>query len=173
MTLRRSVGFGRRVTGRRRETSWLEIEPASVSLNSSVLITHVMTAAELAKRPFTVVRIHAMLQIRTDNIANEVQLGGFGACVVSSQAVAIGVTAVPTPLTDLASDLWFMHKPLMSSLAFSTAVAFAKQSMVYEVDSKAMRKVNDDQEIIFVAEGSSLQSGFSLDIIGRVLIKES
>ncbi len=168
-------GFRGRGTARR-ETSWLDIEPVDVNFSApgSVAITHVMTAAELAKRPFTVVRTRVSLHIGSDQVAaNEMQIGAFGLCVVSSQALAIGVTAVPTPLTDLASDLWFAHQIMMTDFFFVSAVGIdADGGAYFEIDSRAMRKVNDDQEIVLVGEAASTSLGFNLDIAGRLLIKE-
>ncbi len=167
---------GHLVRRSRRETSWLDIEPVGVNFSApgSVAITHVMTAAELAKRPFTVVRTRIMLQIASDQlVANETAIGGFGLCVVSSQSVAIGVTAVPTPITDMGSDLWFAHQLVMADFFFITAAGFdAQGGKTFEIDSKAMRKVNDDQEIVLVGEAAGTSLGFNLDIAGRLLIKE-
>ena len=40
--------------------------------------------------------------------ATELFIGNLGLAVVSDQATAVGVTAVPTPATDRGSDLWFL-----------------------------------------------------------------
>ena len=158
----------------RRESSWLSIDAAANSVDNSVVLTHTMTAAELARRPFTVVRTRMTVSIATDQLsADESQVGAIGLCVVSSQAVAIGVTAVPTPLTDLASDLWFVHQPLLSEMILNTAIGFdSNGGHVYEIDSKAMRKVNDDEEIIVVVEGSGAFQGAIIKTVGRLLIKD-
>ena len=158
----------------RRETSWLSIDPDIQALDASAAITHVMTAAELAKRPFTVVRTRMTVMISTDQLAaDEQQIGAVGLAIVSSQAVLIGVTAVPTPITDLASDKWFVHQPLISDFIFATAAGFDSDGgHIYEIDSKAMRKVNDDEEIIVVAEALGVGSGVLVSTVGRLLIKE-
>ena len=36
--------------------------------------------------------------------------------MVSDQAVAVGVSAIPTPVTELSSDLWFVHQWIMNSV---------------------------------------------------------
>ncbi len=173
---------GRRFTrgvirGARRATSWFDIEPAGVVLTvTGGTITHTMTATELAKRPFTVIRTHIFIHITSDqSAASENQFGAFGACVVSSQAAAIGVTAVPTPSIDAASDLWFLHGWFASSLLFASAVGFdASDGRVFNYDSKAQRKVNDDQQIVLVAGLSGgVSSGIAVSIAGRMLIKET
>jgi len=163
-----------RVVGRRRETSWLEIEPVSTAVNNSSVLTHLMTAAELAKRPFTVVRTHLSVHVISDQlVASEIQVTGVGLCVVSDQAAAIGITAVPTPLTELESDLWFVNKVMITELTFGTAVGFdADAGRMFSIDSKAMRKVNDDEQIIIAVEGSGIGGGALITMAGRLLIKE-
>ena len=161
--------------GRRRETSWLDVELASNVVNTSgTLISHVMVAAELAKRPFTVIRSILEVLITSDQLgADEFQMSAIGMCVVSSQAVAIGVTAVPTPLTDQGSDLWFLHQNLLNDFLFISGVGVdGSAGRRYGLDSRAARKVNDDQEIIVVLETGGISSGANIIVSGRVLIKE-
>jgi hypothetical protein len=51
------------------------------------------------------------MAISSDQFAqSESQIGAIGLAVVTDQAVGIGVTAVPTPITDLSSDSWFLHR---------------------------------------------------------------
>ena len=89
--------------------------------------------------------------------------------MVSDQASAIGVTAVPTPVTDFASDLWFFHKhffAMESALTDRTRGGF-----IGSVDSKAMRKVNPDEDVVFVIQSAAASSGLILNMAGRMLIK--
>ncbi len=97
--------------GQRRTTSWLDIAIGAQALGAGgAAIIQVMSAGFLAKRPFTVVRTHLEVLFQSDQVAaTETQLGAIGLCVVSDQAAAIGITAVPTPDTDLASDLWYLN----------------------------------------------------------------
>ena len=121
------------------------------------------------------VRTHLTVGIRSDQLlATEDQIGAIGLCIVSDQALAIGVTAVPTPITDMESDLWFLHKVLINSMFFSTAASFQSPgSIVYEIDSKAMRKVNDDEQIVIVQEASGVSQGQVVSVGGRLMIKEA
>ena len=161
--------------GQRRMSSWLDLPPTSTGLASASAIILALTTAEKAKRPFTIVRTHLVVQIVTDQLAaDELQVGAIGGCVVSDQAVGIGVTAVPTPETDAASDFWFLHQWLISDFALASSIGFdADAGHIYTIDSKAMRKVNEDEDIIFVIEGGSvLGSGVAIRAAGRMLIKE-
>ena len=171
----RSRGYPHRGGSNKRMTSWLDVEPLSSAIDTSgSVITHSLTAVEKARRPFTIVRTHLLVRITSDQLsADEFQFGALGMCVVSDQAEAIGVTAVPTPITDLASDLWFVHQLLSNEFVFITGAGFdAAGGAVFEIDSKAMRKVNDDEDAIVVVETSSISFGALYQIAGRVLIKE-
>ena len=163
-------------SGSRRSTSWLAINPASATLVSSGgTILHSLDAETLAKRPFTIIRTHLVLHLQSDQAAaSEIQVGAFGMAVVSDQANAIGVTAVPTPITDLDSDLFFVHQALISNFLFASGVGFQEPAGQFlTVDSKAMRKVNDDQDVVSVVELATGESaGQVWTIVGRLLIKE-
>jgi len=166
---------GRGRLGSKRVSTWLSIDPLVLTLSASASISHIMTTVELAKRPFTLVRTHLEMFIFSDQeIAGENQIGAVGLCVVSDQAVGVGVTAVPTPITDLDSDLWFAHQILLSSFQFLDATGIsAPAGSAYTMDSKAMRKVNDDQQIIIVQENSTAGLGQTTLVAGRMMIKEA
>ena len=121
------------------------------------------------------VRTHLVVHITSDQIgADEQQFAAVGFCVVSDQAAAIGVTAVPTPVTDQGSDLWYFHQWAIAEFAFVTGVGFdANAGMTYHFDSKAMRKVNDDESVLLITELSALGQGLSITTVGRFLIKET
>jgi len=159
----------------RRETLWIgETETSDVLASAnSVVISSSLTTAGLALRPFTIIRTVGYAFITSDQVAtSESYQGAFGQCVVSDQAAAIGVTAVPTPFTDLGSDLWFQHQILMNSFVDATTVGFEPVGGVGMAwESRAMRKVNDDQDWILVKEASSLSAGLRLTTAGRSLVK--
>jgi hypothetical protein len=89
--------------------------------------------------------------------------------VVSEQAATVGITAVPTPQTESESDLFFVYETLGGTVD-PTAGGF-EEGWTQQVDSKAMRKVNDDQDIIFVIETGSVSLGAQIKMSGRMLIK--
>jgi len=156
----------------RRATQWLEAPFVSTTLASTnaVALTLVMTAAEKALRPFTVVRIRGTMHVRSDQTAALESYGAtMGYCVVSEQAVAIGVSAVPTPDTDLASDAWMAHESVQGSFGFITGTGALELGQIHRYDSKAMRKVEEGFELIQVME-CPVNSGTVQDI-GRILIK--
>ena len=82
MAVRRIIRQGRVM---RCESLWIFISPANVTLTAvgGTLITS-LNASALALRPFTVVRTHLELYMRSDqSAAAEDQSCAFGACVVS------------------------------------------------------------------------------------------
>ena len=165
-------------SGPRRKTSWLEIDPANVTVTAAGgTITHSLTTAEKAKLPFTIIRTHLTVAMVSDqSAAAEFQFGAVGAAIVSQQAETVGVSAVPTPLNELSSDYWFLHQIMTGEFNFATAVGFQQRTGAagqYDIDSKAMRKVNEDEDVIIVVEiDSSVGSGAIFHLGGRLLIKE-
>ncbi len=157
----------------RRETEWLSFSPLIDSADGSAVLISSLNSAALALRPFTVVRTHLLVALTSDQSgASENQIGAVGLCVVSDQASAIGITAVPTPITDLASDLFFVHQSMINAFLFVTAAGIApREDRQYVVDSKAMRKVNGDEDVVFTLEASGVGSGLSVVTMGRMLIK--
>ncbi len=169
---RNQVSFAPRSGRARRSTQWLEVElVASSQASIGGVILNSLTTAEKALRPFTIVRTHLSVLLSSDQVAaDEFQVAGLGVAVVSDQAAAIGITAVPTPLTDLESDLWLFHQIVST---FSTASANGGSGALWskEFESKAMRKVEEGQDVIVVSEFSALGDGWTMITGGRVLIK--
>ena len=161
-----------------RETLWFGVSEGRATLGaaSTAVLTNSLNAAALALRPFTIIRTIMHVSLKSDQTgAIENYDAAIGACVVSDQASAIGVTAVPTPFTDLGSDLFFFHQIIDGSFLFLDATG-ASQSNVQPAggmtfESRAMRKVELGQDLIFVMETSTVSSGAIMYSAGRVLIK--
>jgi len=171
----RKSGFVRRNNRMVRETLWVPIAPEGNVLpaagNSTMIYT--ASAAEDALRPYTIVRTHLQIGILSDQlIATETQLIAIGFCVVSDQASAIGVTAVPTPVTDLGSDAWYLHQFCVNDFSFLDSTGFQDGgNKVWDVDSKAMRKVEDGFDNVVVIESASISDGVLVTTAGRQLLK--
>ena len=171
----RKSGFVLRSGGPKRESMWISISEAvnTITAASTAVLSASLNAAALNLRPFTVVRTRGILAVRSDqSAATESQHYAFALAIVSEQASAIGVTAVPTPMTDRGSDLFFVYEEMVSQYLLESLVGFDTQTgWVHRFDSKAMRKVNDDQDMIIVKETSSVSSGVIALSAGRFLIK--
>jgi len=173
----RKSGFIMRSGGKRRETLWLGDTGAVTTLaavNSVVLLSS-LNAGALALRPFTVVRTRGTLSVRSDQAgASEAYGAAFGMAVVSDQAAAAGVASVPTPVLDSDSDLWYVYEMLLATIQLGTAVAFGAGAGVQRIiDSKAMRKVEDGQDLVQVIEGAggAAAGGCVIQTFVRTLIK--
>jgi len=158
----------------RRETSWLFLGGTATTMNTSstAVLVGVLNATALALRPFTVVRTRGYLYLHSDQAASaELQAANWGICVVSQQASAIGITAVPTPTTDQGSDLWFVFQSIMA--AHGAGTVDSEQGKAVEYDSRAMRKVEVGQDLALVAETevAGLTGGVILRHTGRMLVK--
>ncbi len=114
-----------------------------------------------------------MWQMRSDQIAaDEDQSVHLGLAIVSEQATAIGVTAVPTPATDSNSDLWYHYDTLAARFEFGSSVGFDNTFYANrEIDSKAMRKVEEGQDLAGVVETTAVSSGAVVNAFFRVLVK--
>ncbi len=173
----RKSGYTQRSGVMRRETLWFTAAGFQQTLTaaSTAALLGSLNAAALALRPFTVVRARGELLLRSDqNAATEQQSCGYGFAVVSDQASAIGVTAIPTPETDSGSDLWFVYQRCLSSVMFGDGTGFISPGGTpYTVDSKGMRKVEDGQDIVEVMETgvAGTTSGLILSGHVRLLIK--
>ncbi len=97
--------------------------------------------------------------------ATETQSAAIGWAVVSDQAVAVGVTAVPTPVSELGSDLWFVHQYILAR-----GINLADYQQI-EIDSKAMRKVEEGSDVVVVGERGAASDGVQLLQAARFLIK--
>ena len=155
-----------------RLTEWLFITPFTTTQTAEGgNLNAALNAAALAKRPFTIVRTYLEVMIVSDQqAASEIQFGAIGAAVVSSQVRAAGTASVPTPITDLGSDLFFVHQILIASLVIGDVTGMTDEGNHYSIDSKAMRKVDGDQDMVIVTEMSSVGSGITLVVGGRMLI---
>ena len=170
----------RRITTRafrmeRRKSIWAGINAAENSLAapSTAIISHFSSAALLALRPFTIVRTRLVFHVRPDQVAATEDYGvAIAAAVVSDQAAGVGVTAVPTPDTDRASDLFFLFEEAYGLFFFGTAVGvdFVGGQRVV-IDSKAMRKVTDGDDVVFVQETQSVVASATTFLAGRMLVK--
>ncbi len=159
----------------RRQTRWADVtETVSVLAAASTAVISNVTSADFnALRPYTIVRVRGVLHLVSDQqAASEDYSAAFGIAVVSDQAAAIGVSAVPTPITDRGSDLWLVYEELASRFVFGSGVGFENAGGIFrQFDSRAMRKVEDGDQPTFVKETSSQSNGVRFYSAARLLIK--
>ena len=91
--------------------------------------------------------------------------------MVSDRAFAAGVASIPGPFTDAGWNGWFVWRFFSLALDFDDATGLRMIQHAQEVDSKAMRKMTDDEMLVLVAESET--AGFSISMPLRILMKLS
>ena len=154
-----------------RETIWtassLQVSATIAAASTAVTLT-TMGVGILALRPFTIIRTRGVWSIRSDQTASiENQILGLCMSVVTEQAIAIGVTAVPTPGADAASDAFYVYEVLYQR----TPIAGEQPMRFATFDSKAMRKVEDGFDSPMVVETGAASNGLVVEVQFRQLLK--
>ena len=177
----RSRGFrqGRTIGVRRRLTSWEE-GPGDTPVNNITATGSIFLGQALTPTVdgLTLVRLRGRLSAvmtGTSSIAGGVT-GAFGIGVATLAAVTAGITSVPTPITEQAWDGWLYWMPFQLHTVTATigdAVNAAVVRMDWEIDSKAMRKLKEEDAIYAVIE-TSVELGSSNTQVffdSRILLK--
>ena len=78
--------------------------------------------------------------------------GAIGLGIVTTAAATAGVASIPTPITEAGWDGWLLHR----YVAVESSIGAGSPGEVHrlDLDSKAMRKVNEDESIVMVWEGT-------------------
>jgi len=157
----------------KRQSVWFSFPPIRLGLSNTGAVLYTLNTLALALRPFTIVRSYFEMLLLSDQTAAKKEFGAaVGLCVVSDQAVDIGVSAIPIPVDDLGSDLWFAHQLLFGAQGSGTDGG-SNLGHHFAIDSKAMRKVGLGSDISVTAQSmaGSIADGSVLLIAGRMLIK--
>ncbi len=163
---RHNSNHPRRSTPSNKSWAGLNIAEINVPGNSSVLFASLTLSNPQIDE--TQLRALGTFAITSDQTAtSELQLGAIGCIVVSDQALSVGVTAVPHPITDIDDDGWFVHMPIAQSFILGDGTGFTF-STPWSFDSKAKRVINDGQSIALVVQNSSA-TGFQMSGVIRFL----
>ncbi len=123
----------------------------------------------------TVVRTRGFVGVRPQAFSADIGIGGaYGLCVVSTDAFAAGAASIPGPFDDAGWDGWFVWGSFAGRFDVTTDIGregFANTSMNFEVDSKAMRKISDNETIVLMAESQT--GAFAIAMHLRMLLKLS
>jgi len=92
----------------------------------------------------------------------ESQVGAFGAMVVTDVAAAAGIAAIPGPVTEANDDGWFLWEAIVQRGIDSNIGP--ETGFVYNFDSKAMRRVEEGSQIVFIVENASVTFGFQFSL---------
>ncbi len=154
---------------------WIGNSPTTnkvaVDTNTAVLIAQ-LSAAALALRPFTVMRTRGLVWWESDqDAADEEPTGVYGEIVVTEPASTIGITAIPDPISE-PDAAWMIYQPLITAVRFVSGTGVNDPAgSVYEYDSKAMRKVGINDDLVSVVANNSGVDGGLFLTVGRTLIQ--
>jgi len=159
--------------GSRKATDWSASTPLAVLVNvpaASAVLLETFTPIAGGE---TIIRTRGMLGWLGDNLAaDELQFGAFGIGVVSEQAASVGASAVPHPATDAAWDGWLYHTYFFSDFEFVSGVGIDGGLMhTMVIDSKAARKVSENDRVVIVVENTHASFGFDFANSERFLTK--
>jgi len=142
--------------GARRRTGWEE-GPGGLASQSSLTASGdliIGAGAAATQDGLTLVRTRGIVQLvqASASATNEGFFGAVGICIVSSDAFAIGVTAIPKPLDDMLWDGWLWHQFFDLRIAGAFTAANSNNAITLPIDSKAMRKFGENDTIVMVGD---------------------
>ena len=141
---------------------------------SAVQLISSLFAGSLLLRPFTILRTRMLISYELDQfVTGESTFGAYGRIVITDAASAIGATAVPDPglTTGNPEADWFVSQPCHAIVDNASSVGFQNGPQIqYVVDSKAMRKVGPDDDVVGMFSEENGKGAF-LTTMGRVLIQ--
>ena len=170
--------FPRAGGGSRRRTSWItgpETVLTTVTAEGSVL----WSAGTIGADGETIIRVRGELQAMM-TAAGSAGINGFGAvahglAITTSKAFAQGAIGVPNPLDDQDWEGWLWHQ--YSSLFGDDAFVYPSNegpgSQRYVIDSKAMRKWNEDMVLFGISAFDDEEGAATVEFVARtrVLVK--
>ncbi len=93
---------------------------------------------------------------------------GIGIILATDAAVAAGATALPSPVIALDADwIWHGFFPMASQTGSSSPDLGAHNARL-TIDSKAMRRVRSNQQLVVVVDGLNLSGTPVMDLVGAV-----
>ncbi len=161
------MAFRRRQTARTTRqpgrTTWARLVPAAWStVAAGAKVQIIAITLDNPGISETVRRTRGRFNFASDQAAAMEEISGaWGMIVVTDAAAAIGVTAIPGPVTDSADGGWFVWEPFGAVLGNAAAAAGNAASTLAPImyDSKAMRKIQDGFQVAVVVENASASTG--------------
>ena len=144
--------------GPKRQVTWAgpaDQAYVAVAGNTKVLVASFTPSGAGMEKP-TLIRTRGQVSVKPQASSADLELAGaIGIGVVSDQALTIGITAIPGPFTDADWDGWAMWRSFAHSFELQDATASLLFDWSFEVDSKGMRKLSENESLVFVAESQS------------------
>ncbi len=158
----RARGASARFGGRpRRKTVWVgpaDQDVVAVATGTSVIIASFDPQASFMAAP-TIVRTRGAVSIRNSVVGSDVTIGGaFGVCVVSDEAFVAGTAAIPRVFDDADWGGWLVWQSFESRFEFADGTGAQgpnESSLLFQVDSKAMRKITTNETVLLMCESQT------------------
>ena len=118
----------------------------------------------------TIVRVRGTLGVRpNDSSADQNVVGAYGIGIVSDQAFAAGAASMPGPWSDKDWGGWLVWMAIGFRYEFISGTGALLGSVQQIIDSKAMRKVQQNETVVAVAESQAV--AFDIYDPWRMLVK--
>ena len=146
---------GRFVQRQRRRVGWEE-GPGGSTLTTFTITSQALIGASVAvlQDGLTLVRLRGHLSafLVSAAAAGDGFHCAIGVGISTVQALGIGITAVPTPIADMDWDGWLYHRFFDVHVGDATAGDIDHGRVDFQVDSKAMRKTQEDSALYAVIQ---------------------
>ena len=161
----------------RRQTSWTA-GPGGIITQSATGKTLFGTGIVPTIEGLTIARLRgeAMFSMRSAGSAADSWRGAVGMALVTDEAFAVGVTAVPGPLTDIDFDEWMWWSAFQLTAAIGAVASDEPsypltQAIRIPIDNKAMRKFPVGKTLVCVAEATEVGGTvFDASVLVRSLV---
>ncbi len=152
--------------------TWAGAIPAAISTVPAA--SKVLLASATLSNPGideTILRVVGQLGVGSDQTAApETVIGAVGMCLVTDTALAVGVSSLPDPVTDVQDDIWFMYQAFVQKFEFESATGTTPNFLTqYAIDSKAKRIWHSGMSLAIVAANAHASQGLQLAFPNRVL----
>ena len=158
----------------KRQTDWVGVADqgfVAVGAGATIILNSFTPSAANMVRP-TITRSRGSFGIRPASAGtDQAIIGVLGICVVTTVAFTAGVASVPGPFSDAGWNGWFVWEPFSNFLEVTTDIGRFLGSWERLVDSKAMRRIGDEDTMITVVESQGVAFDVSANI--RTLFKLS
>jgi len=160
-----------RTTSRRHNRAWAGVHSTSYSVVAAGTKVLLGSFAPTTSGDVTVLRSVGILSIASDQkAASEFQQGAFGMIVVTDVALAIGASAVPGPVTNIADDGWFTYQSFHQVFEVVSATGVEPNfATTYVIDSRAKRIVEDGRSVAIMIENAHSTHGIQVAFTVRML----
>ena len=173
----RQHGFNPRGTGKTaRLTEWgaFEVSFRFVNVGTATNVG-AQAVGVVANERLTLIRLRGHGYIHMDSgAALDSMKVALGLIIVPTEARSAGVTALPTPLTDMEAP-WIWHElfTLGPSVSATDDGGDLSRNVQFTIDNKSMRKFRTDEELTFVMESEIVSGSPTCDgaAIARQLFK--